>query len=49
MAVDEKFQGKKIGLALAEAAIKKAKSLKASQIILYSNTTLEAPSNFMSV
>ncbi len=42
MAVDEKFQGKKIGKALAEAAIKKAKSLKASRIILYSNTTLES-------
>ena len=42
MAVDEKFQGKKIGLALAEHAIRKAKALKASEIILYSNTKLLA-------
>lgn len=40
MAVDEKFQGQKVGLALAEAAIKKAKSLGAMTIILYSNTKL---------
>jgi GNAT superfamily N-acetyltransferase len=40
MAVDEKFQGQKVGLALAEAAIKKAKSLGAKTIILYSNTIL---------
>jgi ribosomal protein S18 acetylase RimI-like enzyme len=40
MAVDEKFQGKKIGQALADAAIAKAKSLGAKKIILYSNTIL---------
>lgn len=38
MAVDAKFRGLKIGQALAEAAIKKAKTLGASKIILYSNT-----------
>ena len=42
MAIDDQFQGKKVGLALAKAAIDKAKALRASQIILYSNTTLEA-------
>ena len=42
MSVDDAFQGKKIGLALALAAIEKAKAMRASQIILYSNTTLEA-------
>lgn len=41
MAVDEKFQGKKIGLALAEAAIQKARALQATAIILYSNTRLK--------
>jgi ribosomal protein S18 acetylase RimI-like enzyme len=41
MAVDEKFQGKKIGYALSIAAIEKAKQLGASKIILYSNTKLE--------
>lgn len=41
MAVDEKFRGKKIGLALALAAIQKAKELKADRIILYSNTKLQ--------
>jgi GNAT superfamily N-acetyltransferase len=41
MAVDERFRGKKIGLALAESAIVKAKSLGAHKIILYSNTILE--------
>ena len=40
MAVDDKFQGKKIGLALSEAAIAKAKTLGAKKIILYSNTKL---------
>jgi N-acetylglutamate synthase-like GNAT family acetyltransferase len=40
MAVEEKFRGKHIGLALAEEAIRKAKSLKAEKIILYSNTRL---------
>jgi ribosomal protein S18 acetylase RimI-like enzyme len=40
MAVDEKFQGRKIGLALAEAAIQRARKLGAGKIILYSNTML---------
>ncbi len=38
MAVDKKFRGLKIGQALAEAAIQKAKKLNAEKIILYSNT-----------
>jgi GNAT superfamily N-acetyltransferase len=42
MGVIEKFQGKKIGEALALAAIRKAKSLGAKKIILYSNTKLSA-------
>jgi GNAT superfamily N-acetyltransferase len=41
MAVDEKHQGKKIGRLIAEAAILKARELKAKKIILYSNTILE--------
>jgi GNAT superfamily N-acetyltransferase len=40
MAVDEKFRGKKIGLALADAALKKARDMGAKKVILYSNTTL---------
>lgn len=40
MAVDEKFRGKKVGQALAEAAIEKAKKKGADKIILYSNTIL---------
>ncbi len=40
MAVDEKYQGKKIGLALAQAAIQRARQKKAHKIILYSNTRL---------
>lgn len=40
MAVDEKFQGLKIGRLLAETAIVKAKSMGASKIILYSHTSL---------
>ena len=40
MAVDEKFRGKKVGQALAEAAIEKAKNKGADKIILYSNTLL---------
>ncbi len=40
MAVDEKFQGLKIGKQLAEAAIEKAKQKQAHKIILYSNTKL---------
>jgi N-acetylglutamate synthase-like GNAT family acetyltransferase len=41
MAVDEKFRGKKVGQALVNAAIEKAKTLNAKKIILYSNTVLE--------
>ena len=40
MAVDERFRGQKVGLALAETAIEKARSLGANRIILYSNTKL---------
>lgn len=40
MAVDEKFQGLKIGKQLAEVAIEKAKEKNAHKIILYSNTKL---------
>jgi GNAT superfamily N-acetyltransferase len=40
MAVEEKFRGQRIGWALTEAAIAKAKSLGAHTIILYSNTAL---------
>jgi N-acetylglutamate synthase-like GNAT family acetyltransferase len=40
MAVDEKFRGKKVGQALAEAAIEKARDKGADKIILYSNTLL---------
>jgi N-acetylglutamate synthase-like GNAT family acetyltransferase len=40
MAVDEKFQGKKIGQALAHAAISKARLFGGKKIILYSNTKL---------
>ena len=41
MAVDEKFHGKKIGHALAEAAIERARNQRAQKIFLYSNTILE--------
>jgi len=40
MAVDEKFQGQKIGRALSEASIERAKQLGAHTIILYSHTSL---------
>jgi len=40
MAVDERYRGKQIGKKLGEAAIRKATSLGASKIILYSNTIL---------
>ncbi len=40
MAVDEKFQGLKIGKLLALATIEKANEKNASKIILYSNTKL---------
>jgi ribosomal protein S18 acetylase RimI-like enzyme len=42
MAVDHRFRGKKVGYALAMAAIEKAKEKKATSIILYSNTKLAA-------
>jgi GNAT superfamily N-acetyltransferase len=41
MAVDEKYRGQKIGQALAEAAINKAKVMGAHKIILYSSTKLQ--------
>jgi ribosomal protein S18 acetylase RimI-like enzyme len=41
MAVDENFQGKKIGRALAEAAIARAKSSGALTVVLYSSTRLK--------
>ena len=40
MAVDENFRGLKIGRALSEAAINKARSRQAHSIILYSHTSL---------
>src|SRR5687768_5315247 len=40
MAVNEAFQGKKIGRALAETAIAWAKHSGAKKIVLYSNTML---------
>jgi GNAT superfamily N-acetyltransferase len=40
MAVEEKYRGKKIGLALGHAAVVRAKELGASKIILYSNRIL---------
>jgi GNAT superfamily N-acetyltransferase len=40
MAVDKKFRGLKIGQALGEEAIEKAKALGANKIILYSHTVL---------
>jgi ribosomal protein S18 acetylase RimI-like enzyme len=45
MAVDERFQGKKIGRALADAAITRAKDNGAEKIFLYSNTLLVAAVN----
>lgn len=40
MAVSERFQGKKIGRALAETAIRWARDSGAEKIVLYSNTML---------
>jgi GNAT superfamily N-acetyltransferase len=40
MAVDAKFRGFKVGQALGEAAIVKARALGAKKIILYSHTVL---------
>ncbi len=45
MAVDETYQGKKIGERLAIAAIAQARDKNAAKIILYSNTKLEAAIN----
>jgi GNAT superfamily N-acetyltransferase len=41
MAVDEKFQGKKIGHRLIEVTIEKARELGLQKIMLYSNTKLQ--------
>ena len=41
MAVDEKFQGQKLGRAIAEKAIAWCRAAAATKIILYSNTKLE--------
>jgi GNAT superfamily N-acetyltransferase len=41
MAVDERFRGKKIGLALSEAALRCARNMGAHKIILYSSTKLK--------
>ena len=41
MAVDEKHRGKKVGLVLAQAAIRQVKKMGGHTIILYSNTVLE--------
>ena len=41
MAVDENYQGQKIGNKLMEFCIGKARNLKADKLILYSNTRLE--------
>ena len=41
MAIAEKFRGRKIGQALAEAAIVKARGLGARKIILYSSSKLK--------
>lgn len=40
MAVDESFQGKKVGNALMQFAIEKGKALGAQKLVLYSNTIL---------
>jgi ribosomal protein S18 acetylase RimI-like enzyme len=40
MAVDERYRGQKIGQALTEAAIEKARHMGAHTVILYSNTRL---------
>ena len=41
MAVDEKFQGKKVGHALLNAVVEKATDMGLAKIILYSNTKLQ--------
>jgi very-short-patch-repair endonuclease/ribosomal protein S18 acetylase RimI-like enzyme len=40
MAVDEKFQGRRVGNRMMEFAIEKVKNLSATKLILYSNTML---------
>lgn len=40
MAVEERFQGHKIGNRMLEFCLEKAKELNAHKVILYSNTTL---------
>ena len=40
MAVDEKFQGQKIGNMMMEFAIKKVKALGVKKLVLFSNTIL---------
>lgn len=40
MAVDEKFQGKKIGNYMLKFCLQKAKELRAEKVILFSNTIL---------
>lgn len=41
MAVDEEFQGKKIGNRMLSFCLEKAKELNAEKVILYSNTALK--------
>jgi ribosomal protein S18 acetylase RimI-like enzyme len=41
MAVDEQFQGKKIGNAMLEFCLQKAQELRAKKVFLFSNTILE--------
>lgn len=41
MAVDENFHGLKIGRALGEAAVSRARDLNAEKVFLYSNTLLQ--------
>jgi ribosomal protein S18 acetylase RimI-like enzyme len=40
MAIDQKYRGRKLGWALAEAALQKARSLGARKVVLYSHTKL---------
>lgn len=40
MAVARKFRGRKLGWQLAQAALRRARELKAKKVILYSNTKL---------
>ena len=42
MAVDESFQGKRIGNKMLEFCLEESKKLNAQKIILYSNTKLES-------